>query len=74
MNDTAHHRRSATRILAIAGLGVGLLLLVLWSSGALAGIEAWAADRQREAQTLMAGALRQLRAGQPGATEAAPAQ
>lgn len=68
MNDTAHHRRSATRILAIAGLGVGLLLLVLWSSGALAGIEAWAADRQREAQTLMAGALRQLRAGQPGAT------
>ncbi|MCT4333504.1 hypothetical protein MU516_11580 [Paracoccus sp. YLB-12] len=68
MSDTAHPRRGATHILAIAGLGVGLLLLVLWSSGALAGIEAWAADRQREAQTLMAGALRQLRAGQPGAT------
>lgn len=68
MSDTAHPRRSATHILAIAGLGVGLLLLVLWSSGALAGIEVWAADRQREAQTLMAGALRQLRAGQPGAT------
>ncbi|MBK4217166.1 hypothetical protein JJJ17_14640 [Paracoccus caeni] len=60
----------AARILALIGLAVGLLLVALWYSGALSGLERWAADQQREAQTLMAGALRRLRAGEPGATVA----
>lgn len=58
---------AAGRVLALAGLGVGLALMALWLSGGLAGIEHWAADRQREVQNLMAGALGRLRAGEPGA-------
>lgn len=68
MSDRLKHGGTALRALAVAGLVVGLLLLILWQSGGLAGIEIWAADRQRDAQTLMAGALRRLRAGEPGAT------
>lgn len=58
---------AAGRVLALAGLGVGLALMALWLLGGLAGIEHWAADRQREVQNLMAGALSRLRAGEPGA-------
>lgn len=57
-----------TRMLAVIGLGVGVILVVMWQSGALDGLTQWAAARQREAQNLMAGALRALRAGEPGAT------
>lgn len=56
------------RGLALAGLAVALLVAALWFSGALSGLEVWAAARQREAQAMMAGALRRLQAGQPGAT------
>lgn len=55
------------RILALAGLGLGLAVMALWLSGGLAGIEHWAAARQRDAQNLMAGALQSLRAGEAGA-------
>ncbi|WP_028725791.1 nickel/cobalt transporter [Paracoccus zeaxanthinifaciens] len=56
-----------TRALSATGLIVGAVALVLWLGGGLAGIEHWAASVQRETQTLMAGALRGLRSGQPGA-------
>lgn len=58
------------RILALTGLTVGLVIMALWLSGGLAGIEHWAAARQREAQNLMAGALRSLRSAEPGAVMA----
>lgn len=56
------------RILAITGLLVGAALVALWLAGGLAGIERWAAQQQRAVQNAMAGALRALRSGQPGAT------
>ncbi|WP_411839344.1 nickel/cobalt transporter [Paracoccus sp. ME4] len=55
------------RALALTGLIVAAALLALWWGGGLAGIERWAADQQRATQNAMAGALRALRAGQPGA-------
>lgn len=64
----AASRHAALRLLALAGLAVALLVAGLWFSGGLQWLELWAADRQREAQALMAGALRRLRAGEPGAT------
>lgn len=59
--------RSAARVLAITGLLIAAIVITLWQSGGLAGIQQWAAMQQREAQALMAGALRGLRAGEPGA-------
>ncbi|RNF35701.1 nickel/cobalt transporter [Paracoccus methylarcula] len=59
--------RITIRILAVTGLLVAAIVLILWQSGGLAGLQQWAAMQQREAQTLMAGALRRLRAGDPGA-------
>lgn len=61
---------SGGRVLALAALGVALLLAGLWYGGALSGLQHWAAAEQREAQALMAGALRRLRAGEAGATAA----
>jgi len=55
------------RVLALIGLGVGLVVAALYLSGGMRGIEQWAALQQRQAQNLMAGALRALRAGEPGA-------
>lgn len=60
----------AARIIAVTGLAVALALGLLWISGGLAGLQGWAAERQREAQTMIAAALRRLRAGEPGATMA----
>lgn len=62
--------RGLARILALTGLAVGVIVVTLWLSGGLAGIEHWAAARQREAQNLMAGALRSLRRAEPGAVMA----
>lgn len=62
--------RGLWRVLALTGLAVGLVVVALWLSGGLAGIEHWAAARQREAQNLMAGALRSLRNAEPGAVAA----
>ncbi len=56
------------RILALAGLAVGLALLILWAWGGFDRLALWASTQQREAQRLMAGALRGLKAGEPGAT------
>lgn len=56
------------RLLAISGLLAAAIVIILWQSGWLAGFEQWAALWQREAQTMMAGALRGLRAGSPGAS------
>ncbi|MFN3279299.1 MAG: nickel/cobalt transporter [Paracoccus hibiscisoli] len=56
-----------SRVVALVGLAVGLVLVALWLGGGLAGIEYWATQQQRSAQNLMAGALRALRAGEPGA-------
>ncbi|CAM3073881.1 nickel/cobalt transporter [Paracoccus nototheniae] len=55
------------RLLALVGLAVGSIVVALWLSGGLAGLDHWAAAQQRAAQNLMAGALRALRAGDPGA-------
>lgn len=55
------------RAVALTGLVVALTLVVLWLGGGLAGIERWATDQQRAVQNAMAGALRALRSGQPGA-------
>lgn len=50
-------------VLAIAG---GLL----WALGALDGLAAWLSDAQRAAQERLAGAIRALRGGEPGALAA----
>lgn len=55
------------RALALTGLIVAVILAALWMSGGLVGVERWATEQQRTAQNLMAGALRALRAGEPGA-------
>lgn len=55
------------RAIALTGLVVALTLVALWLGGGLAGIERWAIDQQRAVQNAMAGALRALRSGQPGA-------
>lgn len=66
----AHHPASVLRVLMVAGLVVALIIAVFWATGGLAGLDRWAAERQRDAQAVMAGALRRLRAGEPGATAA----
>lgn len=55
------------RRLTILGLGLAVLALALWASGALAGLEGWIAAAQREVQTVLAGAVRAIRSGEPGA-------
>lgn len=57
-----------TRLLALAGLGLAFALLALWAWGGFDHLAAWASAQQREAQRLMADALRGLKAGEPGAT------
>ena len=55
------------RALTILGLVLAALALVLWFTGALTGAEGWIASAQRQAQTVLAGAVRAIRAGEPGA-------
>lgn len=54
----------------ILGLVLVLLLVALWASGGYGVVLAWATERQREAQSALAAAIRQLRAGQAGAMAA----
>lgn len=55
------------RVISILSLVVLLAGIVLWATGTLDGISAWATEWQRQVQTSMARGLRALRAGQPGA-------
>lgn len=55
------------RVLLIAGLVVALPLLGLWATGSLGALAQWAAAGQRTAQEAMAGAVRSIRTGAPGA-------
>ncbi len=55
------------RTLMLAGLGVAVVLAAVWALGGFAYAEAWARIAQRDAQEAMAGAVRALRGGQPGA-------
>jgi ABC-type nickel/cobalt efflux system permease component RcnA len=55
------------RALLILGLAVGLALALLAATGGLAALERLAAEAQREVQGTLAGAIRALRGGQPGA-------
>lgn len=56
-------RRALLTLCAIGGFG----LLVLWATGGLDGLSAWAEAAQRRFQASMAQGLRALRAGEPGA-------
>ncbi|QYK43494.1 MAG: hypothetical protein KF887_08495 [Paracoccaceae bacterium] len=53
-----------------AGLVAALPLLVLWATGGIDTVAAWAAEGQRSAQNALAGAIRRLRGGDPGALAA----
>jgi nickel/cobalt transporter (NicO) family protein len=55
------------RTVLILGLAVGAALALLWATGALAVIERLATDAQRQVQGTLAGAIRALKGGQPGA-------
>lgn len=62
--------RWSRRLWALGG-GVAVVLLAiflwLWAFGGMADLRLWAAEGQRTAQNAMAGALRGLRTGSPGA-------
>jgi nickel/cobalt exporter len=58
------------RALILAGLPVGLILLVLWWSGGFAGLLSWVGEVQRQTQATLAAAVRALRGGEPGALAA----
>jgi nickel/cobalt transporter (NicO) family protein len=53
-----------------AGVLAGALVALLWATGGLDSVAAWAADGQRMFQNSMAGALRRLKAGDSGAISA----
>lgn len=56
-----------SRLLILPVVLAAGVMLWLWSSGGFDGLAAWAAGEQRAFQNQMAGALRSIRAGQPGA-------
>ena len=55
------------RAMALAGLALALVLAGLWATGATEPLARWAAGQQRAVQEALAGAVRALRGGQPGA-------
>ena len=55
------------RSLMVAGLAVVLVLAVLWATGALEEVARMVQAAQRATQERLAGAIRALRAGEPGA-------
>lgn len=58
------------RALGFAGLALVALGLVLWLTGALGPVAEWLQSAQRAAQERLAGAIRALRGGEPGALAA----
>jgi len=58
------------RPLLILGLVLGLVLCWLWLSGEMAALQGWLLDQQRAVQNRLAGAVRAMRGGQPGALAA----
>jgi ABC-type nickel/cobalt efflux system permease component RcnA len=62
--------RPLTLLTIIAGATVALVAGLLWATGGTDVIARMAATAQREFQTAMAGILRDLKAGSPGATAA----
>ncbi|MFP5479968.1 MAG: nickel/cobalt transporter [Alphaproteobacteria bacterium] len=54
----------------LAGLALVVALGMLWAVGALGGLAAWLEAAQRAAQERLAGAIRALRRGEPGALAA----
>ncbi len=50
-----------------AGLGIALLLALVWAVGGFDALRSWAEASQREVQNALARAVRAIRAGQPGA-------
>jgi ABC-type nickel/cobalt efflux system permease component RcnA len=61
-------RRAA--VAAAAGAGVALALGLFWAAGGPDAVAAWAAEQGRAAQNALAGGVRTLRAGEPGALAA----
>ncbi len=55
------------RAVLILGVVVALAATVLWMTGAFAQVQPWLLDQQREVQNRLAGAVRAMRGGQPGA-------
>jgi ABC-type nickel/cobalt efflux system permease component RcnA len=55
------------RTLMLTGLALAGGLCLLWLTGALDGVAGWVASAQRAAQDQLAGAIRSLRAHEPGA-------
>lgn len=51
----------------LAGTALFAVLLTLWAMGGFDTLGAWASEGQRQAQNALAGALRRLRANEPGA-------
>ena len=56
-----------SRALTLCGLVVAAGLAALWAFGGFAALEHWAEVAQKDIQTTLAGAVRRLRGGQPGA-------
>ncbi len=56
-----------SRTLTLAGLFVAAGLAALWAFGGFTALEQWALAAQKDIQTTLAGAVRRLRGGQPGA-------
>ena len=56
-----------SRTLTLTGLVVAVGLVGLWAYGGFTALEHWALTAQKDIQTTLAGAVRRLRGGQPGA-------